>query len=69
MDAVLVKLFTDRQLRVEPELVAYLVARLDRSFAAASAAVAALDQAALAARRAPTIPLARDVLRGAGLLS
>lgn len=69
MQAVLVKLFADRQLRVEPELVAYLVTRLDRSFAAAEAAVAALDRAALAERRAPTIPLARDALRHAGLLA
>jgi chromosomal replication initiation ATPase DnaA len=69
MQAVLVKLFADRQLRVEPELVAYLVTRLDRSFAAVEAAVATLDRAALAARRAPTIPLARDALRDAGLLT
>lgn len=69
MEAVLVKLFADRQLRVEPELVTYLVARLDRSFAAAVDAVAALDRAALAAHRALTIPLARDALRQAGLLS
>ncbi len=69
MQAVLVKLFADRQLRVEPELVAYLATRLDRSFAAAEAAVATLDRAALAARRAPTIPLARDALRDAGLLA
>lgn len=69
MQAVLVKLFADRQLRVEPELVAYLTARLDRSIAAADAAVATLDRAALAARRPPTIPLARDALRAAGLLT
>lgn len=69
MEAVLVKLFADRQLRIEPELVAYLVARLDRSFTAATAAVAALDRAALATRRSPTIPLAREALREAGLLA
>ena len=48
MQAVLVKLFADRQLRVDPDLVTYLAARLDRSFAAAAAAVDALDRAALA---------------------
>lgn len=69
MEAVLVKLFADRQLRIEPELVAYLVARLDRSFTAASAAVAALDRAALATHRSPTIPFAREALREAGLLA
>lgn len=67
--AILVKQFADRQLRVDPELVSYLVTRLDRSFAAAAMAVETLDRAALAARRAPTIPFARDALRAAGLLS
>jgi chromosomal replication initiation ATPase DnaA len=69
MQAVLVKLFADRQLRVDPELVAYLALRLDRSFAAAASAVAMLDRAALAARRPLTIPFARDTLRAAAMLS
>ena len=59
---LIVKLFADRQVRVEPDLVAYLVARLDRSFAAAAEAVAALDAAALAQGRAVTIPLVKAVL-------
>ena len=61
--ALLVKLFADRQLTVGEELVQYLVLRLERSFAAAAAAVAALDRAALAAQRPVTVPLARRVLR------
>jgi chromosomal replication initiation ATPase DnaA len=60
--ALLIKLFADRQLRVGDELVAWLVPRLERSFAAAQRAVAALDQAALAQRRPITVPLARSVL-------
>lgn len=59
---LIVKLFADRQVRVEPDLVAYLVARLDRSFAAVAGAVAALDATALAQGRAVTIPLAKAVL-------
>ena len=62
LGAVLVKLFADRQLRVEPEILSYILVRMERSFAAAESIVAALDKAALAARRAITIPLARDVL-------
>ncbi len=69
MQAVLVKLFADRQLRIEPDLVMYLAARLDRSFETAAAAVATLDRAALAARRPLTIPLAREVLRQTGFLN
>jgi chromosomal replication initiation ATPase DnaA len=60
--AVLVKLFTDRQLAVGAEVLAYLVPRLERSFAAASAIVAALDRASFAAHRPVTVPLAREVL-------
>ena len=62
LGAILVKLFQDRQLRVEPEILSYILIRMERSFAAAEAIVAALDKAALAARRAITIPLARDIL-------
>lgn len=60
--ALLVKLFADRQLRVNADLVAYLVARMERSFEAARRLVGALDQAALAAHRRVTVPLARAVL-------
>ena len=41
--AVLVKLFADRQVAVAPELIGYLVGRIDRAFAAAEATVARLD--------------------------
>ncbi len=62
--AVLVKLFADRQIAVAPDLVQYLVSRIDRSFAAAAAVVAALDRAGLARQRPITARLAGDVLRG-----
>ncbi len=62
IEAVLVKLFADRQLRVGPEVVAFLVARIERSFAAARATVAALDEAAMQAGRGVTVPLAGTVL-------
>jgi chromosomal replication initiation ATPase DnaA len=60
--AVLVKLFADRQLRVGEDVVAYLLPRLERSFAAAQNIVAALDHAALADQRAVTVKLAREIL-------
>lgn len=56
--AVLAKALADRQLAVEPAVVAYLVARLPRSFAAMQRAAAALDRAALAAGRRITRALA-----------
>ena len=62
LGAVLAKLFTDRQLRVGDGVVTFLLARMERSFDAARRVVAALDAAALAARRDITVPLARQVL-------
>jgi chromosomal replication initiation ATPase DnaA len=60
--AVLVKHFADRQLRVTPEVVAYLVPRIERSFAAAASFAARLDQLGLETGRPVTINLARAVL-------
>jgi len=61
--AVLVKQFADRQLRVEAAVPAFLLARMERSFAAARRIVAALDEAALAEKRGITVKLAGEVLR------
>lgn len=60
--AVISKLFADRQIRVTADIVDYLVRRIERSYAAAMAAVAACDAAALATGRAITLPLVREVL-------
>lgn len=62
LERLLVKLFSDRQLIVPPDVISYLVKRIERSFSAAAAVVAALDSAALAAGRSVTIGLARRVL-------
>ena len=62
LGALLVKLFHDRQLTVGKDVLVYLLARMERSFAAASAIVEALDQLGLAERRGVTVPLARTVL-------
>jgi chromosomal replication initiation ATPase DnaA len=62
LGAVLVKLFADRQLRISEDLIAYLLPRIERSFAAAQAIVAALDEAALAGQRAVTVRLAHALL-------
>ncbi len=64
--AVIVKLAADRQLAVDANVVRYLSARIERSFAAAKAAVTALDREALRQRRPATRALAAEVLRGRG---
>lgn len=60
--ALLAKGFAERGLRVTPEVIDYILARAERSFAAVAATVAALDAAALAAGKGITLPLARAVL-------
>ena len=62
LGAVLVKHFADRQLRVAPAVIRYLLRRMERSFAAAAALAAALDRLALATGRPVGVPLARRVL-------
>jgi len=60
--AVLVKHFADRQLAVDPQVVAYLLVNMERTMAAAAAAVEAIDRLALASRRKVTRALAADAL-------
>jgi len=66
LKAVMAKLFADRQLAVAPEVLDYLAARIERSFAAAAAAVAALDRDSLALSRGVTMQRARALLERAG---
>src|SRR5262245_33285934 len=61
--AVLVKLFADRQLAVDEPLVGFLATRIERTFQAARAAVAKLDQEAMQRKRPLTRALAAEVLR------
>ena len=65
LSAVLVKLFADRQIAVQPTLIQYLIARMERSIAAARGLVAMLDAKALAAGRPVTRALAAEVLDSA----
>lgn len=62
LSAVLVKLFADRQISVQPKLISYLLKRMDRSLAATAALVLRLDQAALSKGSAITQKLAAQVL-------
>jgi chromosomal replication initiation ATPase DnaA len=61
--AVIVKLAADRQLALDDSVVAFIATRIERSFAAARAAVIALDNEALRQSRAPTRALAAEIFR------
>lgn len=62
LGAVLAKLFTDRQLNPGPDVIAYLVKHMDRSFETAAKVVARLDHIALSERRPITRALAVRLL-------
>jgi chromosomal replication initiation ATPase DnaA len=66
LGAILVKHFADRQLRVMPEVVAYLITHMERSFAAAAEMASRLDVVSLRDRRAITLPLARQLISELG---
>ncbi len=66
LSAVLVKLFTDRQLNVPASVIPYLIARIDRSFAEAERVVARLDEASMRERKAISVRFAGQVLEAKG---
>jgi len=62
--AVIVKLAGDRQLALDEGVVGYLSTHIERSFAAARAALTTLDNEALRQRRPATRALAAELFRG-----
>jgi chromosomal replication initiation ATPase DnaA len=62
LGALLAKHFADRQIRVSPDVIAYLIRRMERSFAAAGLLATRLDNAALRSGTAVTVALARTIL-------
>jgi chromosomal replication initiation ATPase DnaA len=62
LEALLAKLFADRQLAVDRGTVIFIVARMERSFDAARRLVDAIDRAALATHRRPSLGLVRQVM-------
>jgi chromosomal replication initiation ATPase DnaA len=61
--SLLVKVAADRQLTLDESLVNYLVRRIERSFAAAHAAVERLDQESMRQHRPVTRALAAELFR------
>jgi DnaA regulatory inactivator Hda len=62
LQAVVVKMFHDRQLQVDPDVVTYLLPRMERSFEAARQLVERIDRQALVEQRRITIPLVKGMV-------
>ena len=67
LPAILMKLFLDRGLDVDPGVLDYLTARMERSYAAAGALAEAIDRRSLALGRRPTRRIAAAALEDLGL--
>lgn len=65
---LVVKLLGDRGVAVPPEVPAYIVPRIERSYLAVQQAVAALDRAALSHHRRMTVAMARRALSESGMI-
>lgn len=61
LDAVLFKLFADRQVEIDAQVVRYITRRMERSLASAITWVEKLDHAALERRRPVTRALAAEI--------
>ncbi len=62
LSAVLVKLFSDRQIRVGADVLHYILPRIERSFEAVRDLVEEADKRAMMEQRKISIPLLRDIL-------
>lgn len=62
LSSLIVKLFSDRQIMVSPEIINYMLNNMQRSFSFARKAVAEIDNISLARKRAVSIPIVKEAL-------
>lgn len=62
LSAIMLKYFSDRQLRLAEDVIPYLLPRIERSFSAVRGVVDAIDAISLQEKRSITVPLARSVI-------
>lgn len=61
--AVLIKQFSDHQLRVNDAVISFLIKRMERSFEGANRLVSLIDNAALSEGKNITVPLAKEAIK------
>ena len=62
LSALILKLLTDRQIMVAPEIIGYIISNMQRSFAYARKLVAEIDSISLARKRAVSIAIVKEAL-------
>ena len=60
LSCLLVKLFSDRQIIVSPDVIEYIIANMQRSFSFARKIVAEIDRISLARKRAISVNIAKE---------
>lgn len=62
LSALLLKLFTDRQINISPEIISYILANMERSFAYARKLVMEIDNISLAQKRAISTAIVKEAI-------
>ena len=62
LEALIVKLFSDRQIFISTEVLNYIVQNMERSFSYASKLVSKVDEISLAQKRAVSVPIVKEAM-------
>lgn len=62
LKALIIKLLADKQLNVSPDVIEYILPRIERSFNAVKTLIDRADQVSLSRKKTITVPIIRDVM-------
>ena len=63
MELILIKIFNDKQLKINPNVIDFLVSRLERSYESINLFIEKIDKFSLEKGKKITIPLINDLLK------
>jgi chromosomal replication initiation ATPase DnaA len=63
MNSLILKLFHDRQIIIKPNILIYLLKRIDRSYAGISEIISLIDNASLSKNKSISISLIKELLK------
>ena len=63
MELLLIKIFNDKQLKINPNIIDFLVSRLERSYESINLFIEKIDKFSLEKGKKITIPLINDLLK------
>ena len=69
LSALIIKLFSDRQLLVAPEIINYMIKNMQRSFTYCNQLVAEIDNISIIRKRAVSLPIVKEAINNLNHLS